>query len=127
MYSPAYGVLDPGDAGALIASDVAGPGMGRRTAAGDLDEDGYDDVVLASYADGEAGSVYVLFGPVSGNVPIEDAAFQLTGEEAGDAAGWAIAAGDIDGDAISELVVGSTNTTHGGSRVYVVGRSVFGE
>ncbi len=70
--------------------------------AGDIDGDGWGDLVLgARYHDaaGEsAGQAYLLLGPVEGSIDLQDAPLIIDGAEAGDAVGCAVAGGvDLDG------------------------------
>ena len=91
--------------------------------AGDLNADGFDDLVIASrLGDGagnlrtNAGDVYVVFGKsgsfgASVNLSALAAGiggFVIRGQEAGDQVGWSVAsAGDVDGDGFDDLIVGA--------------------
>ena len=85
-------------------------------APGDLDGDGYDDLVMGvPLADSNTGRVYILTGrgdvelsSMPRQMPVEDADFTLLGEAVGEQFGASISAGgDVDGDGIAELLVGA--------------------
>lgn len=100
--------LNPGD---LAGWSVAG--------AGDLNGDGFDDLVLgAPQADtggARAGAAYVVFGSAAGpgatlSLASLDGAngFRIEGAAANDAFGYAVsAAGDLNGDGFGDLVIGA--------------------
>lgn len=106
----------------VAASDNAG---GAAAAIGDFDGDGVGDVVLgAALADtggSASGTAYVVPG---GSVGVQSAgSFEaFYGTAAKQNAAGAVGGGDLDGDGLSEVVVGAigTSTTDGGW-VFVVG------
>jgi hypothetical protein len=59
-----------------------------------------------------AGRAYVFFGPLSGTFAAADAGFIVTGE-AGDELGMSVANADVNGDAVSDLLVGAPGFTDG--------------
>ncbi len=67
----------------------------------DLDGNGVGELVLTDEFDGAA---YVFLGPVSGLLNIGDA--DLTLEDGGQSWGYAVAVGDLDGDALPDLAIG---------------------
>ncbi len=107
--------------GAGLALD-AGDNFGAALAAGDFDDDGYDDlavgVPLARVQDGDgvwqdgAGAVVVLYGSVGGlsNVGVQgwwQGRNSLSGvPEADDRLGSALAVGDVNGDGFDDLAIG---------------------
>jgi len=115
---------EPGDyAGSAIA------------AAGDVNGDGYDDILIASPDRGEAGfragQAYLVMGDPAGwgmDQDLGGANASFLGEEAGDEAGSAVAgAGDVNGDGYDDLVVGAganqENGSEAGQAYLVLGRS----
>ena len=110
------------------ASDYAGLVV---SPAGDVDADGYRDVLVGAYksdlAAGDAGAVYLLLGQASGwsgesSLSTADAVY--TGEDALDYAGRsATGVGDVDADGFDDLLIGATGADDAGSnsgRVYLV-------
>ena len=88
--------------------------------AGDLDQDGHLDIVIGAPGRSpyptvngpntqQAGTVYLVYGPVQGLVGLEAASIgKIYGEVDGDAAGAAVAvAGDLTGDLHADLAVGA--------------------
>ena len=103
------------------AGDFLGMEVGG---AGDVNDDGYDDVIvgapLCDAAGADAGQAYVYYGGLRLDA-VADAT--LTAEAAGDRFGFTVGtAGDVDGDGRADVVVGAYQNDTAGSnagRVYV--------
>jgi hypothetical protein len=128
-----YVVLAPVPTGSLSTADAkltggaAGDLAGNSVAAGDLDGDGTDDLLIGATdertAGSQAGAAYVAYGPVSGTSSLAAADAKLIGEAAGDIAAGSLAAGDVNGDGVSDLIVGARLQDGGGTNAgaaYVV-------
>ena len=131
--SPVFPTLfDPGDdinpaSGATILGADAGDRLGWSVAsAGDINGDGYDDVILgAPQGDNggtSAGEAYVLFGSADGIADLDLTAlaladgFVILGDVAGDQAGFSVSsAGDVNGDDFDDLIVGTPYGDNGGT------------
>ena len=98
---------------------------------GDLNGDGFDDVVIGAGYDDEAftnaGQVYVVFGKAAGwkkyfNASGADATF--LGEAAQDLAGYGFTAGgDVNGDGIDDMFIGAQQNSESGvnaGQAYVI-------
>lgn len=102
------------------------------TAAGDVNGDGYDDVIVgAPDADPHgpwSGTAYVVFGRASGISARLDLAvlngsngFKLSGLSESDQAGFSVAsAGDLNGDGFADLIVGALGSDGGIGASFVV-------
>jgi hypothetical protein len=110
------------------------------SAAGDINGDGIDDLIIGAYradpSGSDSGSSYVVFGRTGGVVSAINLStlngsngFRLDGVASGDRSGRAVsAAGDINGDGIDDLIIGArganpNGVTNAGSSYVVYGRS----
>jgi hypothetical protein len=126
----------PGAQGITIwgSGQYEGGGSGRSVVAtGDVNGDGLADLLIGQpRADWDStGGAYVIYGKtLTGWVYLSDidqglgGGFVIAGECRSDSAGWATAAGDLNGDGLADLVVGSpgAETANGADsgRTYVV-------
>ncbi len=104
---------DSADIGSLAEE---GDGFGESLAAGDFNGDGHDDLAIGSPSEDwnqdNTGIVQVVWGSSSGlfgpdELWREDLLDEFGGDEEGDKFGWALAAGDFDGDGDDDLAVSS--------------------
>ncbi len=100
------------------------------SASGDLDHDGYDDIVIgACQCGGGNGKTYVIYGSSSLSSTINlSSAITLTGEQNFDKAGSSVSiVGDINNDTYDDLVIGAPGDdsafTDGGSIYIIYGSS----
>lgn len=99
------------DASAHIAGVGSADGAGMAIASGDLDGDGYQDLIIgAPYGATNNGRVVIFPGSATGttgDLTLDDAPLQFTGDNYSDTFGYTLAAGDLNADGIAELVIGS--------------------
>jgi len=114
----------------VAAQDFSG---GPVAPAGDVNNDGIDDLILgaAGAAVGgneDAGAAYVVFGKstaFTAAVDLDDLTdangFKLSGIDGEDNAGhWVDGAGDVNGDGIADVIVGAPGAANGAGEAYVV-------
>ncbi|MEQ9355166.1 MAG: VCBS domain-containing protein [Coleofasciculus chthonoplastes F2-STO-03] len=118
-------------------TDVSNPGY-SVSRAGDINNDGFDDVIIGarnrSSNGSQSGVSYVVFGKNSSlsgfgsslNVSTLNGSngFKINGIAANDNSGWSVNhAGDINGDGIDDVVIGAPNADPNGDKsgqTYVV-------
>ncbi len=128
IYCPVYGTVDLSAANAKLMGENAGDTVHEVAHAGDVDGDGFGDIIVGSEThDGDgsdSGAAYLVYGPVYGTMDLANADARFIGEEAGDGAGYSVAGvGDIDGDGFDDLLIGARYNDDGGTNAgaaYVV-------
>ena len=105
--------------------------------AGDVNGDGFDDLIIGSTRFRDAGnnvvgSAYVVFGsddPFAASIDLADIArgaggFRLVGErQFGDTGESVAGAGDVNGDGIDDVIIGARSETVGGAAYVVFGKT----
>ena len=119
-------------------SDYSGFSVSR---AGDINGDGFGDLVIgardadaAGNAKLTAGDIYVIFGAASLPATIDlaslgSAGITLFGADAGDLSGESVSgAGDVNGDGFDDLIIGASSAAAGGNSKLNAGESylIFG-
>ncbi|MEC9253570.1 MAG: integrin alpha, partial [Candidatus Thermoplasmatota archaeon] len=102
-----------------VVGETSGDYFGLQVAsAGDVNGDGYADVIVGAYANDDAstnaGEAYVYHGSSSGLSATPDWSDQ--GEAASDYFGYSVAsAGDVNGDGYADVIVGAYGNDDAGS------------
>jgi hypothetical protein len=125
-----------GSAGFRLIGIDGGEGFAFSVAsAGDVNDDGFEDVIVSAPFAGE-GESYVVFGKESwAGTPALDLAnldgtngFKLVGLDINDRAGWSVSsAGDINGDGFADMIVGAPEATDDEDPQYGDAYVVFGK
>jgi hypothetical protein len=85
---------------------------------GDLDRDGFDDLLIGDPAAfGGAGAAYLFLGPVSGVHAVGDADLIVIGD-GGAFGGTLRGVHDVTGDGIIDIAVGAVTTDNGFGQVW---------
>ncbi|WP_061217312.1 Ig-like domain-containing protein [Leptospira interrogans] len=91
--------------------------FGRVVSLGDVNGDGYSDVIIGSPAwNGNLGRTYIFHSSGSSGINQSFSGFassQISGTAAGGRFGSSITTGDLNGDGYSDLVAGAPNTANG--------------
>jgi hypothetical protein len=94
------------------------------SSAGDVNNDGYDDVIVGAHWNdrngGDAGSAYIYYGGSDMDTTVD---VILSGEESGDMFAYSVSsAGDVNNDNYDDVIIGSHNNDTGGNntgRAYI--------
>ena len=122
----------------INGNDTGDNSGGSVSSAGDVNGDGYGDIIIGDYRANQNGSfsgeTYVVFGAASGfksvfNLSSLDGSngFQLNGIDVGDRSGRSVSnAGDINGDGLDDLIIGAYRAEQGGNLTAGESYVVFG-
>ena len=129
IHGPISGTVYAYAADATISAENADDYLGASVAgAGDVDDDGRDDIAIGAplddYANSNAGATYIVPSPILGSVTIASVGNKLLGADASDNLGASLAGGgDINNDGYADVLTGapynSDNKDSGGA-VYLV-------
>lgn len=130
------------DASISIYGEDAGDLVGLSIAPlDDIDGDNKQELLIgAPGANNSSGKIYLRFGSSFGNTiglgtasySLSDSDIMITGENAGDQAGYRIfSTGDIDGDALPDILIGAPGNDEAGNnagKIYLfLGKSIQGQ
>jgi hypothetical protein len=136
--TPYSGTISLSQANAEFIGEAADDRAGWSiSSAGDVNNDGYDDILIGadSNDDGgsDAGAAYIIYGQAtkySGTISLADADAEFTGEAAGDSAGWSVSsAGDLNNDGFDDFLIGAYNNddaaSDAGAAYFIYGQSTL--
>ena len=113
------GTISTGSATATFVPEISGDVPTDIKYAGDMNGDGIGDLLLGmpnqDSAGTDTGTVYVVYGPVTGSIVLANAAVKFRGEAVNDKAGYALPAGDTNADGFDDIVVHAPGSDRGGS------------
>jgi len=126
------GSISMNAADAMLTGVTAGDYAGYALAgAGDVNGDGYDDVVVGAYGADDStsggGAAYILWGPLAGSKSLGDAETIILGDSASGRLGISVAsAGDINNDGQDDVLLGADRYYGGLGAAYLVLGSTMG-
>lgn len=106
---------------ARFTPEAAGDELGFALCAGDVDGDGFDDLVVSALRNNgvntNAGRVYVLRGghPLTGR-RVTQADFKFSGQQANGRFGASVSVADLNGDGYEDVLVGAPQNSAGAIR-----------
>ena len=116
-----------GSASTIISGTAASDQFGYSVAAGDINGDGYADMIVGAYtrnagAGVSQGVAYIFHSAGSSGVTITAAASATTiiaGTSASDAFGGSVATGDVNGDGYADVIVGAYGRSSAMGAAYI--------
>ncbi len=132
-YKPEMTYLLDGHAYSVVHGIESGHRLGEAVAAGDVNGDGRDDLVLAapfapSIADEDAaGQTYVIFSPPARAIDLAEGSGDavIYGDDKGDQLGHSLALGDVDGDGRDDILLGAVSADGMGNEANLAGEAAL--
>jgi len=118
--------MNASSADTVFIGDTANDFFGYSVASGDVNGDGYADVIVGAY--GLNGGMYLFYGGASGiaDKAASGANSTFTGESADDLFGWSVSCGDVNGDGYKDILSGAYGYGTSRGRAYIFHGSIAG-
>lgn len=107
FYGPLVGAHGALDADAITSGDPFYELGWSVSSAGDVNDDGYDDVLVGAWMADLVGRAFLYLGPVAGPLSVADADAAFTGVIFSEELGDAVTAADLNDDGVPDLVLGA--------------------
>ncbi len=110
------------DADAIISGDDFDELGWSVAPAGDVNGDGFDDILIGAWMADLVGEAHLFLGPMSGLLSIADAEATVSGVLFSEELGFDVAAGDLNDDGVPDLILGAPRPPLNGNdtgRTYV--------
>ncbi|MCP4247839.1 MAG: VCBS repeat-containing protein [bacterium] len=135
MIAGAAPIQRPADeAGTIFLGPISGQDWGRPIATGDLDDDGYDETIVAASESwgGSISRVYIVRGSAGGHglgmVDLSSNGVDqvILGAAVDDNLGSSMATGDVNGDDVDDLLICASNADFSGVDARGIAYLIFG-
>ena len=130
FYGPLAGDLAALDADCIISGEPFYEVGWSLTGPGDLDADGFDDLLIGAWMAGLNGKAFVFYGPLAGNLSVANAGATITGVISNELLGESVGSADLNADGVPDLLIGGPRPPLGGEdpgRAYVFFAPVLGK
>ena len=107
FYGPLVGTHGALEADAIISGDPFYELGWSLASAGDVNGDGFDDILLGAWMADSVGRAFLYLGPLSGQLSVADAEAAFTGVIFSEELGDAVASGDLNDDGVPDLILGA--------------------
>jgi hypothetical protein len=107
FYGPVTGDHTALEADAIISGDAFYELGWSLAPAGDVNGDGFDDVLVGAWMADLVGEAFLYLGPLAGELSVDDAAAIFRGVIFSEELGDAVAAADLNDDGVPDLILGA--------------------